>query len=388
MNAHNPVLVPPQRGQKTNYSHAEPVVPGAAHERFSVVVIGAGQAGLSVGYYLARLGLDFVILDAAERIGDSWRKRWDSLRLFTPARYDGLVGMAFPAPGSSFPTKDEMADYLEAYARRFALPVRTGTRVERVSRSGERYFVRTANGVIEADQVVIAMASYQQARVPAFAGELRPELCQLHSSEYRSPAQLRPGAVLLAGAGNSGAEIAVELARSGHAVSLAGRDTGHVPFRIDGLAARLFLTRFVLRFIFHHLLTIRTPLGRKARRAGSGKGGPLIRTKPRDLANAGISRVARVTGVRDGLPLLEDGRVLEVTNVVWCTGFHPGFSWIDLPVFDESGNPHQDGGIARNEPGLYFVGLHFLYAMSSTMIHGVARDAARIAKAIAARAPV
>jgi putative flavoprotein involved in K+ transport len=358
----------------------------AAQPRFDVIVIGGGQAGLSVGYYLRKRGLKFAILDASERIGDSWRKRWDSLRLFTPAKLSSLVGMKFPAPANYFPTKDEMGDYLEAYAARFELPVRTRSRVERLFRRDGRFVVKTGDGELEADQVVVAMASYQHDRVPTFARELRSDIVQVRSSDYRNPGQLRDGGVLIVGAGNSGAEIAKDLAGK-HDVWVAGRGTGEVPFRIDGLPARLFLARFVLRFIFHRVLTVNTPMGRKARPKIMTQGGPLIRVKDKQLAAVGIKRVGRVTGVRDGLPVVDDGRVLEVANVVWCAGFHPGFSWIDLPVLGADGEPIHEGGVVPAVPGLYFVGLHFLYSMSSTMIHGVGRDARRIVDAIGARVP-
>ena len=353
-------------------------------KRFLVVVIGAGQAGLSVGYHLARRGVPFVILDANERVGDSWRNRWDSLRLFTPAEFDGLDGMPFPAPPDSFPTKNEMADYLESYAKRFELPVRSGVRVDRLSKRADRYVVEAGDLRFETAHVVVAMASYQKRRVPSFARELDPAIVQIHSSEYRNLSQLRPGGVLLVGAGNSGAEIALEVAKS-HPTWMSGRDTGHIPFRIDGLPARLLLRRLVLRFLFHWVLTVNTPIGRKVRPKIVSQGGPLIRIKPEDLTAVGVERVPRVESVKDGKPLLADGRVLDVENVVWCTGFHPGFSWIDLPIFDEHGEPRHEAGLVAGEPGLYFVGLHFLYAMSSTMIHGVGRDAERIAEAIAAR---
>ncbi|HSP93509.1 MAG TPA: NAD(P)-binding domain-containing protein [Thermoanaerobaculia bacterium] len=354
-------------------------------ERLPVVVIGAGQAGLSVGYYLAGRGIPFVILDANQRVGDSWRNRWDSLRLFTPAGYDGLAGMPFPAPPDTFPTKDEMADYLEAYAKQFALPVRNGVKVDRLERRGSRYLVTAGDLRFEADNVVVAMASYQRPRVPSFARELDACIVQLHSSDYRNPSQLREGGVLIAGAGNSGAEIALEVARHHHRTWMSGRDTGHIPFRIGGLPARLFLRRLVLRFVFHRLLTVDTPVGRKVRPKILSQGGPLIRVQPEDLAAAGIERVPRIAGVRDGKPLLDDGRGLDASNVIWCTGFHPGFSWIDLPIFDEKGEPAHERGIVASAPGLYFVGLHFLYAMSSTMIHGVARDAERVVEAILSR---
>jgi len=353
-------------------------------ERLETIVIGGGQAGLSVGYHLARRGLPFVILEANERIGDSWRKRWDSLRLFSPAQFDGLAGMPFPAPAHSFPTKNEMADYLESYAAKFKLPVRTGVRVDRLSRRGDVFVVTAGDRRFEAKHVVVAMANYQSPRVPSFASELDASIVQLHSSEYRNPSQLRDGAVLVAGAGNSGAEIAIEVARS-HRTWMAGKGTGQIPFRITGLAARWLLVPLLFRIVFHRLLTIKTPMGRKARPKALSQGGPLIRVKQDDLAEAGVHRVARVVGVRNGLPLLEEEQTVDVANVIWCTGFHPGFSWIDLPIFAESGGPLHEGGVVASEPGLYFVGLHFLYAFSSTMIHGVGRDAARIAATIAAR---
>jgi putative flavoprotein involved in K+ transport len=353
-------------------------------ERIDTVVVGGGQAGLSVGYHLKKRGVQFVILDASARIGDVWRNRWDSLRVFTPARFSSLDGLPFPADPDSFPTKDAMGDYLERYARHFQLPVRSGVRVERLSRLGDRFLVVAGDQQFEAENVVVAMANYQRPRVPAFAGELNPRIVQLHSLAYRNPAQLQPGGVLIVGAGNSGAEIALETAANGHETWLAGPDTGHVPFQIDGLAARVLLVRLVLRVVFHRILTVDTPLGRKARANVLHKGGTLVRTKPRDLVAAGVKRTPRVGGVRDGLPILEDGRVLDVANVVWCTGFHPGFSWIDLPVFGADGEPQHDSGVVAGEPGLYFVGLHFLHAMSSVMIHGVGRDAARIADRISA----
>ena len=353
--------------------------------RIKTVIIGGGQAGLSVGNHLARRNIPFVILEAHPRIGDSWRNRWDSLRLFSPARYDGLDGMPFPAPEHSFPTKDEMADYLEAYAARFALPVRTGARVDRLWREGDRYRVSAGVLQFEAEQVVIAMADYQRPRSPDFAATLDPAIVQMHSADYRSPSQLKPGGVLMVGAGNSGAEIALELARAGHRVTMSGPDTGAVPFRVSGLAARLVLLPLMFRVMFHRILTIDTPMGRKARPRMVGKATPLIRVKWQDLAVLGVERAGRTTGVRDGHPVLEDGRVPDVSNVIWSTGFHAGFSWIDLPVFDDTGAPQHLGGVVATEPGLSFVGLQFLYAMSSSMIHGVGRDADRIAGIIARR---
>ena len=348
-----------------------------------VIIIGAGQSGLSMGYHLEQHGLRFVILDANERIGDAWRHRWDSLRLFTPARYDGLDGMPFPAPPDSFPTKDEMADYLESYAETFELPVVTGVRVERLWRNGDRYVVDTGRRRLEADQVVVAMAHYQRPKIPSFAGELSDEIVQLHSADYREPSQLKDGPVLLVGAGNSAAELAKELSPH-HRVWMSGPSTGTLPFRIAGLFGRLIGVRLVLKVLFMRVLSVGNPLGRRLRPKLLGAG-PLIRVLPKDLGQMGVERVGRTTGTDNGKPRLDDDRVLDVANVIWCSGFHPAFSWIDLPIFDDGGSPRHHSGVVDEAPCLYFVGLHFLHSMSSGMIHGVGRDARRLTRSIVER---
>ena len=353
-------------------------------EHIDVVVIGGGQAGLATGYFLARRHQEFVILESNPRIGDNWRQRWDSLRLFTPARYDGLPGMRFPAPGHSFPGKDGVADYLETYARQMKLPVRTGVQVRRVTRDGDDFLVATDRQSFRASRVVVASGAFRQPNIPSFAAELDPAIRQVHSSQFRNAGQLKPGAVLVVGASNSGAEIAFDAARE-HRTWLSGRDTGTLPFQLGTWQSRI-LER-VVWFAFNHVLTIRTPIGRKAQPYVRAHGGPLEWVKSSDLAEAGVERVYdRTAGVRDGKPILEDGRVLDVANVVWCTGFRPDFSWIELPVFDKGGWPIQQRGEVSREPGLYFVGLPFLYSMASPLVGGVGRDAAYVAKHLAARA--
>jgi putative flavoprotein involved in K+ transport len=355
---------------------------GTETEHHEVVVIGAGQAGLSVGYHLQRRGIDFVILDAAPRVGETWRRRWNSLRLFTPAKFDSLDGYRFPAEGDAFPTKDEMADYLEAYAQKFRLPLRLSTRVESLRRKGDRFVIETGSGRYLAHQVVVAAASYQAPRIPDFASALDTKTFQMHSHDYRTPVQLPAGPVLLVGAGNSGAEIAMDLAPA-RKVYLSGRDVGNVPFRIASFLGRKLLIRMVMRGLFHRVLTMRTPMGRKFRKKMHGHGMPLIRTRPGELEAAGVERVGRISGVRAGRLRTEDGRELDVASIIWCTGFHAGFDWIDLPVLDADGAPRHRFGKATDVDGLYFAGLHFQYAVSSTMIHGVGRDARRTAGWIA-----
>jgi len=220
-------------------------------------------------------------------------------------------------------------------------------------------------------------------RFPRFAGELDPDIVQVHSCNYVNPSQLKDGGVLIVGAGNSGADIAMEIVKN-HRTWMAGKESGHVPFRIESFAGRFILIRIV-RFIGHRVLTVDTPIGRKLRPKLQARATPLVRVKPDDLVAAGIERVPRVTGVQDGRPLLEDGRVLDVANIIWCTGFDHGMSWIDLPVFGDDGQPMHDRGQVASAPGLYFVGLTFLYSMTSETVTGVGRDAKRIANAIASR---
>jgi putative flavoprotein involved in K+ transport len=351
-----------------------------AHEELDTAIIGGGQAGLAVAYHLKQQGRSPVILDMNERVGDSWRTRWDSLRLFTPAKHDGLPGWRFPAPRWSYPTKDEMADYMEAYAARFELDVRTGIKVERLSKEGGRFLITAESGSFHADNVVVATGAERTPWIPDFAADLNPRIVQLHSCQYVSPAQLRQGPVLVVGLGNSGAEIAYELIRTRPTV-VAGKEHGEVPVPHGSRRWRMGFR--VLRFLGHRVLTKGTPIGRRFGAMIAEHGPPLIRTRTKDLTDAGVERGARVAGVQNGLPVLEDGRVVDVPNVVWCTGFREEFSWIDLPIFDSDGKPRHESGVVPAEPGLYFVGLIFQYAVSSDALPGVGRDAKRIAKHLA-----
>jgi putative flavoprotein involved in K+ transport len=355
-------------------------------ERFETVVIGGGQAGLAVGYHLAKLGRNFVILDARARVGDVWRTRWEGLRLFTPGRLNNLPGMPFPADPHAFPTKDEVADYLEAYATRMRLPVRTGVRVTGVRAAEDGHGLRIAaeHGDYEAEQVVVATGAYDRPRIPDFAGDLDPAITQLHSSEFRSVTQLREGAVLVVGASNSGAEIALMAARD-HRTVLSGREVGKMPFRPEDRLARLFDTFFW--FFVNHIATMDTPIGRKVQSDIRDHGLPLDRVRPSDLAEAGVTRVhARAVGVEDGMPLLDNGQAIEVANVVWATGFRPDHSWIHVPVTGSDGWPMQTRGVATTVPGLFFIGLPFMYAGASALLGGVGRDAAYLVDRMASGA--
>jgi putative flavoprotein involved in K+ transport len=351
-------------------------------EHFETIIVGGGQTGLMAGYHLAKRGRPFLILDANERIGDAWRNRWDSLRLFTPALFSRLPGKRLDMPNWSFATKDEMADYLESYAREFDLPVETGVHVDRLEKADGRFVITAGESTYKAENVIVATGAHNIPKTPAFAAELDPRIVQLHSSAYLNPSQLQAGDALLVGAGNSGAELAVELCRS-RRVFLAGPKIGEIPVRHGTLRFRPGFR--VFRFLGHRVLKRSNRLGRKLGPKLIAEHDPLIRTRSKDLAKAGVERVPRVTGVEAGRPVLEDGRVLDIANVVWCTGFRTDFGWIDLPVFDEDGEPRHDRGVVESEPGLYFLGLIFLYSFSSDVLPSRGRDAEYVAKHIASR---
>jgi putative flavoprotein involved in K+ transport len=341
-----------------------------------VAVIGGGQAGLAMGHQLARRGRDAVILDAHQRVGESWRERWDSLVLFTEARFAGLPGMPFPGPARAHPTKDQVADYLAGYAERFRLPVQGGVRVDRVLRHRAGFELRFGPDRLLARAVVLATGAHQRPVVPALAGRLDTALVQLHSSGYRAPGQLPRGPVLVVGAGNSGAEIALELARAGRRTTLAGPDTGALPTRLLG---RTYW------WLVHDVLTLDRRVGRRVLSRFRGGGSPLIRTTPALLAQAGVERVGRITDVRGGRPVPDGRGPLDVASVVWCTGFAPDFGLLDLPLRFADGYPVHQRGVVAGQPGLYLLGTPLLYALTSSFLGGVGRDAAYLADRIAGR---
>ena len=356
-------------------------------QRIDTIVIGAGQAGLSAGYHLAKRGLPFAILDADARIGDHWRDRWDSLRLYSPARYDSLPGMRFPAPSSHWPTGREMADYLEAYARRFDLPVRSGTRVDRVEPIDGGFVVSTADGErLAARQVIVATGPFRQPNVPAFAAELDPSIRQLHSHDYRNPAQLAR-----APSSSSASRTPAPTSRSRPPTPATGRSspashTASCRCRSPTRSGRC-VGWPVVEFVFGHVLTMRTPMGRRMRPEIRKGGGPLIRIRLGDLDRAGVERHdAKTVGVRDGRPVLADGTVLDVANVIWATGYRPDYAFIAAPIVGEDGWPIEERGVSPTVPGLYFLGVPFQYAFSSMLVAGAGRDAGYVVEQVAKRA--
>ncbi len=334
---------------------------------------------------LKQHGIDPLVFTADKRVGDPWRQRWDSLRLFTPTFYDGLPGMPFPATDAEhLPTKDEVADYLESYAGRLGLQVRLGAEVHAVRRTDAGLLLETSRGPVTAQQVVVAAGAFRVPQLPPFAAELGRDIRQLHSSHYRNLDSLQPGDALVVGAGNSGTQIATDIheADPTRRVWLAGRDTGRIPRRLLGRDIFRWLVPTVLR------LPVDSGPGRLILARTAGRGDPVFADVHARMVAAGVERTGRMVGVRDGRPVVqgESGEVTpEVGNVVWCTGYRPDFSWIDgLPV-DEHGRPRQQRGEVLAMPGLYVIGLHLLYRLSSSLIGGVGADAAYVAQRIQRR---
>jgi len=342
-------------------------------EKFSTVVIGAGQAGLAAGYFLRKLNEDFIILDQGRQVGDSWRQRWDSLRLFTPSQHDGLPGFPFPAIRGTLPTKEDMADYLFNYAAKFSLPVELNTKVIELRKTSEGYEIITSKGSLFSDFVIVTTGANPIANIPAFAGQLDKKIVQIHSSEYKDPIHFLALTTLVVGAGTSGVEIAIELSKS-RTTMLSGRPTPHIPdfvFRYAGILYWWFA---------HNILTTNTPIGRKVRHKILSSGAPLISVSIDDVKKAKVEHLPRLKGTQNGLPQLEDDRLVSVDSIIWATGYKPDFSWIKFSTTDNKGWPVTKRGVSENSIGLYFIGMIFQFGLTSGLVGGVGRDAAYIVK--------
>ena len=351
------------------------------------VVIGAGVAGLHTARLLAARGVDFEMIEAADRVGDTWRGRYRSLRLFTPRRWAELPGMRLDIGFFEYPTGVGFGDYLERCAAAIGARVRLSARVELLSLEGDGRFrlaLSTGDEVV-ATHVVVATGAHHVPIVPPFAGDLDPAIHQVHSLDYRGPEDLAPGAALVVGAANSGTDIALEAAASGHETTISGRHPGQIPPDIDNPIGNLMSGLFLRRL---RATTVDTARGRAFLEANRGHGVNLVRNKTRDLVKAGIPQVPRVAGVRDGMPLLESGQTLDVANVVWCTGSLPDFGWIGIPgVLTPNGVAHRRGMVDA-VPGLAFVGLPFQYSVMSPTLVGMRPDAEYVVEQLLAPARV
>ncbi|HRQ77100.1 MAG TPA: NAD(P)/FAD-dependent oxidoreductase [Gemmatimonadaceae bacterium] len=342
-----------------------------------VLIVGAGQAGLALGRELERAGVDFLLLDAARAVGDSWRARWDSLRLFTPAEHSSLPGLPFPARRGHFPTKDEVADYLQAYAAAFNLPIGLDESVRSLRQIREfDFLIETDFARYRARQVVIASGAFHGAYVPPLAATVAPQVRQLHASSYRNPRELPEGRVLVVGGGNSGVQIAEELTQTHDVIFAVGTRPPRLPARVLGKSIFWWLDRSGALGV-----PADSRMGRQARKVefliGRGFG---------HAARSGARIVPRIVGVRDGMPCDADGERHDVASIVWATGFRPTYPWVDLPVFDRNGAPRHRRGVTA-VPGAYFLGLPWLHSRGSALLGWVAKDAAYLAQHIISALP-
>jgi putative flavoprotein involved in K+ transport len=335
-------------------------------EHADVLVVGGGQAGLAASWFLTRAGVEHRVLDAERRVGDAWRRRWDSLELFSAAAYSALPGLPFPGDPEHFPGKDEVADYLQAYADTFRLPVTLQTRVRSLDRAESGYRLDTTRGTYHAGQVVVATGAYQQPVVPGLAAGLREDVMQLHSAAYRNPAQLASERVLVVGSANSGVGIAEDLAATHHVHLSQGQRLPWLPRRLLGKS---------LHWWGDHLGLLTAPL-EGSWRGRTQRGDLLIGTSLRQLDRQGVRLVGRTVAVEaDGRTVrFADGQTLQPHAVVWATGYRPDYAWIDVPILDQRGLPIHQRGVTH-APGLYFLGMHNQYSRGSSLIGFVRHDA-------------
>jgi putative flavoprotein involved in K+ transport len=345
-----------------------------SEQRFDVVVVGAGQAGLAMGYFLANQGQHFIILERGDSIAPAWRERWDSLKLFTPRGYSSLPGLPFPGDPDDYPTRDEVIAYLESYAETFELPIELNSPVRRLSREGERFVLEVDGWTVTADQVVVATGPFQTPFVPKLSEALAPEIWHAHSTGYRRPGDVPEGTVLVVGGGNTGFQIAKELSATHKVVLSVGSKQKPLPQRLAGRDLFWWLTRTGL---IHK--TVESRLGQRLKDRDT-----LIGSSPRELkrrysvevkprANDALGRTVR----------FEDGSELEVDAVIWATGYRPDFSWINLPIFDEKGRLRHRRGVT-DVPGLDFLGLTWQWTRGSALIGWVKDDAEFLAGRMAA----
>jgi putative flavoprotein involved in K+ transport len=350
---------------------SQPSVKSTA-EHYEVVVIGAGQAGLAMGYFLSRQKRRFMIVERAESLGSAWRERWDSLTLFTPRRYNSLPDLAFPGDPDGYPGRDEVIDYLGSYASTFDLPVQLSSAVQSIASSDDGFILDLGARTFQADQVVVATGPFEVPSVPPFAADLAPDVVQMHSTGYRRPSDVPEGTVVVVGGGNTGFQIAKELSAT-HSVHLAiGSRQTPLPQQVLGRDLFWWLTKTGLI-----KKTVESRIGRRARDRDT-----LIGSSTRDAKHHGVTVEPRVVGASERTVTFADASKLDVDAVIWATGYRSDYSWIDVPVLDKDGRVLHRRGVTVY-PGLYFLGLTWQHTRGSALLGWVKDDAEFISERIA-----
>jgi putative flavoprotein involved in K+ transport len=330
-----------------------------------VAVIGAGQAGLAMGYFLQQKEIPFVIIERADSIGSAWRERWDSLTLFTPRRYSGLPGLVFPGDPDGYPTRDEVIDYLERYAEAFDLTVELNREVRELRAEEGRFTLDVDGRTRSSDQVVVATGPFQTPYIPNLAQKLSAEVHQAHAVRYRRPSDLPQGTALVVGGGNTGFQIAKELSRTHKVVLSVGSRQKPLPQRLAGRDLFWWLTKSRLLST-----TVESRLGSRIRHREM-----LIGSSPRELRRRyEVELKPRAVGATGRAVHFEDGSEIDVAAVIWATGYRPEYSWIKLPIFDSNGRLRHRRGVT-DVPGLYFLGLTWQHTRGSALIGFVKDDA-------------
>ena len=335
--------------------------------RYETIVIGAGQAGLAMGYYLRQTNERFIIIDKGQELGEVWKKRYESLQLFTPRLYSSLPGLVLDGEQHGFPSKDEIADYLKGYADKFALPVALNTKVLSVTRNGMGFCVETTKGIFYALNVVVATGPFQTKRIPGFSSSINENILQLHSSEYKNPHQLMKGNVLVVGGGNSGAQIAVELSVERETYLAISSKPSYFPLTIGGMSVFWWLDKL-------GILKVRnTSIIGKLMQT---KGDPLFGNELKNaIKNLSVTLKGRVVNGKNNQIIFDDSTILEINNIIWATGFHQEYEWLQVDgVFDQQDKIIHNRGISPVK-GLYFLGLSWQSRRGSTLLQGVGYDA-------------
>jgi putative flavoprotein involved in K+ transport len=334
-------------------------------DQTQVIIIGGGQAGLTAGYYLRQAQIPFLILDAAPRAGHAWRERWDSLELFTPARYSALPGTPFPGDPWRYPSRDEIAAYLETYAREHEPPIKHNTRVTSLTRTNDNYALASESATLTAPHVIVATGAYQTPDTPPIAAGLSDQVTQLHSAAYRNPEQIPDGTALVVGSANSGCQIAHELATTHRVYLSRGQRLPNLPHRLLGRPIHWWGDKLGL---------IAAPLD--SLKGRTQRGDLIVGPGPRRLARRDrIQLRGRTVTAHDRTVTFDAGEPVEIDAVIWATGYRSDYSWIHAPVLDERGKPRHHRGVT-DIPGLYFLGMHNQYSRGSSLIHWVREDAA------------